>query len=223
MWSLLLATENKVFTVALILMLLIAVLEVVALFVGNSMSDALDSLLPETDLHAHTEIGHPDSDAALSRFLGWLRIGQVPLLMLLVLWLCNFGLIGLLLQALSRGIFGSYLPLLLSVPITIMLSLPLLRVSGGILHKVMPKDETTAVSEDSLIGRVAIITLGQARQGFPAEARVKDQHGYSHYIRLEPDNSDTHFEQGSEVLLLTRQGTVYQGILNPNKHLSDKP
>lgn len=223
MWSLLLATENKVFTIALALMLLIAVLEVVALFVGNSMSDALDSLLPETDLHAHAEIGHPDNDAALSRFLGWLRIGQVPLLMLLVVWLCNFGLLGLLLQALSHSLLGWYLPLLVSLPLTFMLSLPLLRFGGGVLQKVMPKDETTAVSEDSLIGRVAIITLGQARQGFPAEARVKDQHGYSHYIRLEPDSSGCSFDQGSEVLLLTRQGTVYQGILNTNKHLSDQP
>lgn len=221
MWSLLLATENKIFTIALALMLLIAMLEVVALFVGNSMSDALDRLLPETDVHA--EIGHPDNDAALSRFLGWLRIGQVPLLMLLVVWLCNFGLLGLLLQALSQGLLGWYLPLLISLPVTFMLSLPLLRFSGGVLQQVMPKDETTAVSEDSLIGRVAIITLGQARQGFPAEARVKDQHGYSHYIRLEPDSSDCSFEQGSEVLLLTRHGTVYQGILNTNKHLSDQP
>lgn len=220
MLSLMLASENKVFTIALALMLLIAVLEVVALFVGNSMSDALDSLLPETDIH--TEVGHPDNDAALSRFLGWLRIGQVPLLMLLVMWLCNFGLLGLLLQALCHGLFGSYLPMLISIPLTWLLSLPLLRFSGGVLQKVMPKDETTAVSEDSLIGRVATITLGQARQGFPAEARVKDQHGYSHYIRLEPDSSELSFAQGSEVLLLTRHGTVYQGILNTNKHLSDQ-
>ena len=86
-----------------------------------------------------------------------------------------------------------------------MLSLPLLRFGGGVLQKVMPKDETTAVSEDSLIGRVAIITLGQARQGFPAEARVKDQHGYSHYIRLEPDSSDLSFAQGSEVATSARR------------------
>ena len=87
----------------------------------------------------------------------------------------------------------------------------------------MPRDETSAVTEDSLLGRIAVITLGTARVGYPAEAKVRDQHGYSHYIRLEPDSSGCSFDQGSEVLLLTRQGTVYQGILNTNKHLSDQP
>ena len=220
MWDLLLASDNKIFSIALALMLMIAVLELIALIIGHSMADALDSLLPSTEVH--TEIAHPEQDAALSRFLSWLRVGQVPVLMLLVVWLLSFGFVGLTLQAVFQGMAGGYLPWWLSVPVAWCLSLPAVRFCGGILQKVMPKDETSAVSADSLIGRLAVVTLGEARQGFPAEAKVKDQFGYSHYIRLEPDHAELMFTQGNEVLLLSRQGTVYQGVINPNKHLSDQ-
>lgn len=222
MWQLMLASENLAFSIALALMLMIAVLEGVAALFGAGVSSALESLLPESELSPHTEVGQIEADTALSRFLGWLRIGEVPLLMLLVIFLLCFGLSGLLLQSAVHNIFGVLLSGLLAVPLALLISLPLVRVGGGILQAIMPKDETSAVTEDSLLGRVAIITLGNARYQYPAEARVKDQHGYSHYIQLEPDTTDAEFKQGTEVLLLSRKGAVYTGILNPNPHLSEQ-
>ena len=103
MFSLMLASENMVFSIALVLMLMIAVLEGVAALFGAGMSSALESLLPESELNPHTEVGQIEADTALSRFLGWLRIGEVPILMLLVIFLLCFSLLGLaqlLLQAL---------------------------------------------------------------------------------------------------------------------------
>lgn len=223
MLSLMLASENMAFSIALVLMLMIAVLEGVAALFGAGVSSALDSLMPDADISPHTEVGQIDADTALSRFLGWLRIGEVPLLMLLVVFLLSFGLLGLLLQGAVQNTLGSLAPAWLAVPVVFMLSLPLVRLGGGVLQAVMPRDETSAVSEDSLLGRIAVITLGTARAGYPAEAKVRDQHGYSHYIQLEPDSPEDEFWQGNEVLLLSRQGAVYKAILNPNPHLSEQP
>lgn len=222
MLSLMLASENLAFSIALVLMIMIALLEGLAALLGAGMSSALESLLPESDLSPHTEVGQVDADTALSRFLGWLRIGEVPLLMLLVIFLFSFGLLGLLLQGLFQALTGWLAPGWLAVPLVLVASLPLVRLGGGVLQAVMPRDETTAVTEDSLLGRIAVITLGTARQNYPAEARVKDQHGYTHYLQLEPDAEGDEFLQGTEVLLLSRQGAVYKGIKNINPHLSDQ-
>jgi membrane protein implicated in regulation of membrane protease activity len=220
MLSLMLASENMAFSIALVLMLMIAVLEGVAALFGAGVSSALESLLPESELSPHAEVGSIDSDTALSRFLGWLRIGEVPLLMLLVIFLLCFGLTGLLLQAVIQSATTMLAPFWLAVPVALLLSLPLVRFGGGVLQAVMPKDETSAVSEDSLLGRVAVLTLGTARCGYPAQAKVRDQFGYSHYVQVEPETDPIEFVQGAEVLLLTRQGSVYKAIANPNPHLS---
>ena len=106
MLSLMLASENLAFSIALVLMIMIAVLEGIAALLGVGMSSALESLLPESELSPHTEVGQVDADTALSRFLGWLRIGEVPLLMLLVVFLLCFGLLGLLLQGVLPGSRG---------------------------------------------------------------------------------------------------------------------
>ena len=57
------------------------------------------------------------------------------------------------------------------------LSLPLVRLTAGGLYKIMPKDETTAVSQESLIGRIGTVVLGEARAGSAAQVRVKDVYG----------------------------------------------
>lgn len=217
-----LASENLVFSAAFTLMLMIALLEGVAALLGIGFSHALDSLLPDTDLNPHAEISAPENNAALSRFLGWLRVGEVPVLMLLVIFLLFFSLSGLLLQSLVFAVAGGLLPGWLAAFVVLPPSLLMVRSAAGILQRFMPQDETSAVSSDSLVGRIAVITLGIAKQGYSAEARVKDQHGYSHYIQVEPDSAEDEFSRGSEVLLLSRQGSLYKAIRNPNPHLSDQ-
>lgn len=205
--------QTQWFSVALMLMLGIGVLELLALLFGQSMADVLDQLLPEPDLNPHSEVAVGE-DSSLARLFSWLRFGEVPLLMLLVLWLCCFGLTGLLLQwgifQISQALLPGWLAVLLVLPLT----LPQLRLTGGWLARLLPKDETTAVSHDDLLGRVAILTLGHARSGYSAEARVMDQHGYQHYIRVEPDDH-SELLQGSAVLLLSYAHGRYLACIAP--------
>jgi hypothetical protein len=142
--------------------------------------------------------------------------------MLLVVFLLHFGLLGLLLQMLSLQYVGRYLPSSCAALPALLLSIPGVRLGGGLLRKLMPRDETTAVSAESLLGRVAIITQGTARVGLSAEAKVRDHFGYTHYLQVEPDDAAERFAQGSEVLLISRQGSIYKVVLNPSIQLSER-
>jgi hypothetical protein len=83
----------------------------------------------------------------------------------------------------------------------------------------MPKDETSAVSELSLIGRAGIIVRGTATQSLAAEAKVRDAYGRAHYVLVEPDFADQSFAEGSDVLLVKKVGVRYRCIRNPHPEL----
>ena len=74
----------------------------------------------------------------------------------------------------------------------------------------MPQNETYAVSSSDFLGKVAVITLGTARAGMPAEAKLHDAHGNTHYVRVEPLRPDDSFPTGTAVLLKTRENSVYK-------------
>jgi hypothetical protein len=86
------------------------------------------------------------------------------------------------------------------------------RWSTGVLARILPKDESDAVSQASLIGLTARVTLGEARAGSPAQAVTRDHHGQSHYFLLEPDSSDEAFALGEEALLVRFDGLRFYGI-----------
>jgi hypothetical protein len=93
----------------------------------------------------------------------------------------------------------------------------------------MPQDETTAVSLDSLVGKRGTITVGTARRGSPAQARVKDIHGQSHYVMVEPQEEAHPIAEGETVLLIRRDGHIFTGLgpadgLTPHahEHLADR-
>jgi len=186
------AAENLPFAVALVLMLMIGAVEAVGLGVSAA----------HFDLHA-------DGDADL---LGWLGLGRVPLLMLIVVLLALFGLIGISLQQLADALLGAPLSPWLAAPIAFMASLPLLGVSARALARIMPGDETTAVSLDSLVGKRAEIMVGAARRGSPAQGRVRDVHGQAHYVMIEPSGDDQSVAAGEKVLLVRREGNIFIGL-----------
>ena len=219
-----LLSQNLPFAVALVLMLLIAHLEGITTVLGMGFSGFLDSLMPEmdADIDMDVDIDGPDFQHAtpLTRMLSWLRIGQVPALVLLVIFLTAFGLSGLGLQSVVRNLSGHLLPALAASGIAFLLALPVVRMLGGILAKVMPKDETDAVAEKSFIGLVAVITTGTARHGGAAQGKLQDRHGQTHYLMIEPDDPDEIFVQGTEVILVRQQGATFKAIKNTSAALA---
>jgi hypothetical protein len=188
------APANLPFSVALLLMLMIGAVE--ALGLGASAV--------HLDLHADVDGG--------GDLLGWLGIGKVPLLMLLVVFLALFGLMGLSIQQ-----FAGPLPLWIAAPAAAVAALPMTGLGARGLARIMPHDETTAVSLDDLVGRRGTITIGTARRGSPAQARVPDIHGLVHYVMVEPYDDDHSIGQGENIRLDRREGNIFIAVARSDR------
>ncbi|KUJ83013.1 DUF1449 domain-containing protein [Microbulbifer flavimaris] len=212
----LLQDENVLFTGALVLMFMIALMEGVMTLIGLGISDLLDNLLP--DIHIDADMPDAGPSGGLTRLLGWLRFGEVPALILLVAFLVSFGVTGLVLQMFVAGLVGVLLPgWLLAIPV-FLLALPQVRGVGNLLRRFAVGDETESVGRKTFVGRVAVVTLGEAAAGSPAEARFSDEFGTTHYVMVEPEGTET-FSQGDSVLLVEDQGARFRVIRPSSKHL----
>ena len=187
------APENLPFAVALALMLMIGIVEAVGLGVGAVDLDA-------------------DVDADGGDLLAWLGLGRVPLLMVIVVLLALFGLIGITLQQAAAAMLGAPLSFWLAAPAALVAALPLTGLAARGLARIMPQDETTAVSLESLIGKRATVTIGTARTGSPARAGVRDAFGQMHYVMVEPTDERLAVGEGETVLLVRREGEIFIGL-----------
>ncbi|MDO5650646.1 MAG: YqiJ family protein [Moraxella sp.] len=217
-WQFVNAGQVQVFAIAIVLMLALGVLELMSLMFGVG-SDWLDGLLPESLTEIQAEVGI-DGSTGFIGFLSWLYLGKVPMLMWLVVFLTVFGLAGLMVQSVLWQMMGWLIPTLVAVPMVLIASLPAVRVSAKAIHAIMPKDETTAISQDSLVGRVGVITLGTAQGDGTAEVRVKDSHGQMHYVMASSDTGES-LHQGESVLLVSGSGGRFKMIKNVNTALTD--
>ncbi|MCI5141357.1 MAG: DUF1449 family protein [Candidatus Electrothrix sp. ATG1] len=209
-------TANLPFSVSLAVMLLFVLLEVISLSLGAGFSDIMDSLLPDldVDLDLDTDLDLDSSPSGFSQLLSWFRVGEVPLLMLILVALTSFGISGLFLQYVAHMVTGNLLPPLIAVVPACFCAIPFIRVIGGLLNTYMPKDETTAVSEDSLIGRSAFIIAGTATQGKPVQAKIRDEHQQTHYILVEPEQPEEKLNAGETVIVSGKEGAVFQAVRN---------
>ena len=204
--NILTAPETWPFGASLAVMVGLSIVEGAGLLLAYSPSHMLDSLLPDM----------PDSaDGAL----GWLHIGTVPLLVLLILFLSGFAIAGYVLQASVQSISGSLLPAWLASIPAFLAGVSTVKGVGSVLAKVIPKDESSAVSEQTLIGRSGVVIQGTARDGMAAQAKVRDSYGRSHYVMVEPDLSEETFDEGSDILLVKKIGARFKCIRNPHPTL----
>jgi len=191
MTEFLLRPEMLPFSVALLIMLMIGAAEAVGIGAGA------------VHLDAHADGGDP---------LGWLGVGEVPLLVVLVVLLALFGLIGLAGQQLASALLGAPVTPWIAAPVALAAALPLTGRCARTLAKILPHDETTAVSLDSLIGKRATVVVGTARRGCPARARVKDVFGQVHYVMIEPSDERQVIASGETALLVERQGELFVAL-----------
>lgn len=218
MWNLLSAPQNLLFTAALMLMALLAGAEAVSLVIGQSLSQHLEAISPELDL-PDGAVTDSDVQGFAGKIFGWLELGRLPLMVGLALFLALFACIGFMGQGMF-SIFGlGFLPGLVASPLAFFAALPALRIGNRAIGRIWPKDETYAVSQDTFVGRVAVITIGKATFDLPAEAKLQDQYGNTHYIMAASDNRDDAFPQGEAVLIVGRRGATFTVIRNDNPNL----
>jgi len=221
-----LSPANTPFVISLAVMLAFTVIEVLSASMGMGLSEMVDSMLPEFDANIDIDVDADLSDVSgptdsLSKLLAWFRIGEVPVIMLFIVFLTGFGISGLTIQYIMVSISGITVPVYIAVILAFLTAMPTVRVCGGLLGKYMPKDETYVVSEDNFIGMVATLTLGHAEAGKPAQAKLMDKHGQTHYILVEPDNSANFFKQGEKGLIVSKNGALFKIIVADNAAMTD--
>lgn len=205
----LLEPHNMPFAAALVIMLVLAVVQLIG------VADFGDA---DVDLDADSD-GLPDA-GMLDGLLTLLGIGRVPLTIWLAVFLFLFAGIGLSVQELAQNLTGSPLYGWLAALIAAGAAIPVTGVFARPLGALLPKDHTTAVNTESLLGRRAKITVGVARAGSPARARVKDVHGQTHHVMVEPHEEASELHAGDEVLLVRREGNRFYATALAERRLS---
>ena len=208
-------SENLPFSITLVVFGVIGALQIITMLIGFGLFDWMDNLLPEIDMDLGADV---DADVELpdipliGQILGWLNVGKVPVIISILLLALLFSFIGLGIQSGVYGVFETFIPPIFAAPGALILAIYPFKLGNAFLAKILPNDETYAVSQDQLVGKVARITIGTASEGKPAEAKVKDRFGKTHYVMVEPDESGSQFSEGSAVVLVTCEHGHYRAI-----------
>lgn len=217
------------FAVALALVASLLIIELVTLLFGQTLSAMVDNLLPDFELGDVDLDADVDGEAAIdcspsssfspvSSFLTWLRFDQLPALVILIVLTTVYGLVGLLIQSLTLKYYGAPIDALVASVFALLAALPISKPALEGLARVLPRDETEAVSSASFVGQRAKLVQGTARFGLPAQARLRDAYGQAHYVMVEPEDEGSELPAGSTVLLLARDGARFRAkLVTPKK------
>ncbi len=221
-YEFLLVDQNGPFLVAGAVTLLIAAVEMASLLLGFGLSNLIDDLLPDFD--PGPDFDGPDFDGTDSfdaaeanvfvQAFAWLNVGRVPFLVLLLSYLAVFTVAGLALQSAANAAIG-LIPAWIAGPAAGLAALPATRLTSRLLARIVPREETYAVGEEQFIGRTASITLGPVDAETAGKAKLVDQFGNVHFVRVRAANAGESYEVGSEVLLVRRDDAVFAVITTP--------
>ncbi len=184
------------FMIAAVVLFGLIAIEVLSLLIGASVSGMLEGL---SGVKALEDVDFFGSS------LGWLNVGKVPLLALLVLILALFAAFGLTIQTIASSIAAPLPPWIASVG-ALVLALPAARSVSRLVATIIPKDETYATGTDHFVGRTGVISLGPAKVGSVARMKIKDQWNNWHFPRVRPADPEDVIEQGTTVLVVDADG-----------------
>ncbi|KIT18076.1 Inner membrane protein YqiJ [Jannaschia aquimarina] len=204
------------FTTAIVVLAGLLVLELVMLAMGGSLIaetdgpeigvDVPDLDLPEIEAleMGEIDVGElelTDTPEPGVPALGWTGLGRVPFLIWFAALLTGFGGTGIAVQ-----LTGPW-PLWLVAPGAALAGLVFTRSFAGTFARLIPQTETSVQTERQLARRRGTVTQGTARRGRPAEVRVTDRYGNTHYVRAEPFRDDAELGRGTDVLMVYDRGT----------------
>lgn len=199
---------TEVFWEALLVVAGLGLVELVSMLFGISASGLLD--------HGLGYHGPGDTEGGLlGGWMSWLNAGGVPILVLAVLLLSVFAVLGFLIQGLTASVVQP-LPLSAAGPLALIGSVPVTRWLSRGLARIMPRDESNAVSQASFIGLVGVVTIGPLDQGQPGMVRVKDPYENIHTLRAQAAPGYL-IETGAPVIIVDGSDGLFQAIPAPQE------
>lgn len=193
------------FSLALALFFTVSLIEILLVFLGAGADYGMD---------LGVDIDVPDLSAG-SRIFDWLGLGRVPFLISAAAFLLAFGLIGLLIQGLMLESVGVAFPWLITAVASTTASIPPVRLLNHGLGKIWPKDESSAVSVSSIVGREAEVILGTVTDTSPGQIRFRDGSGHTHRAMAYADQAGASFSPGERLLIVGRRNAFYTVIRHP--------
>lgn len=125
--------------------------------------------------------------------------------LIFVFLLLNFSFAGYFLQLsifASKQVFAAwYYVVLPALVISIFFTVFMIHCLDQVIK---PK---VTLNQVDLLGRLATVSSGNARPGFSAQARVRDENGQLHYIQVEPEFGELEFQ--SQIILIRFRKSHY--------------
>jgi Protein of unknown function (DUF1449) len=202
--DILLAPEVRPFAVAAAIMAVLGGIELLTTLVGFSISELLG-----TDVTVEA-----DSHNGLGGLLLWINAGRLPLLILLILAFGVFSIEGFLLQGIAHAV-GTAIPVSIAALAAVAGSIPVIRTTSRGIARIIPRDETYAVSDADFVGKVAMVSVGPLDQGLPGRVRLKDVFGNWHTVSARAHRDSPALAVGASVLLVDRDARSFIAISAP--------
>lgn len=125
--------------------------------------------------------------------------------LIVVFFLMNFSFSGYLFQFLIYSQEQHFLPayylILPALTIAIFFTIFMIHCLDQVIPPKYKKNDI------NLLGRLATISSGNARPGFSAQARVRDEYGQLHYVQVEPEFGELEFQ--SQIILIRLRKSHY--------------
>jgi hypothetical protein len=192
------------FAVAAAIMIALGGIELLTTLVGFSIGQLVgDGVTVEADSHS-----------GLDGLFLWVNAGRLPLLILIILALGVFAIEGFLLQGIAH-IIGIAVPVAIAAVAAAAGSIPVIRTTSRGLARIIPRDETYAVSDSDFVGKVALVSIGPLDQGLPGRVRLKDVFGNWHTVPARASSDSQALPVGASVLLVDRDAKSFIAISAP--------
>ncbi len=140
------------------------------------------------------------------------QLSESPLLnvkfsktLIAVFLLMNFSFSGYFLQlcvyAQQQKFLPAYYLIIPALIIAIFFTVFMIHCLDQVIKPIETKQQV------SLLGRLATISSGNARPGFSAQARVRDEFGQLHYVQVEPEFGELEFQ--AQIILIRLKKSHY--------------
>lgn len=130
-----------------------------------------------------------DSDSGAAVLLDWILVKNVPLIVLLAIYLSSFAIVGASLQYFYNLIFSGYLNTLLVSLISLLPAWVGARLVGKAISPLF-NGFSSAMSVNSFVGLSGPVTTIDIKKGDRGEVKIIDKYGQSHYINAVCQYSD---------------------------------